>query len=85
MALAQISLNSVAVNPAKINPQVKTDQSATTAIASRTADQALQRARTDTITISRRAAQMSAQVNASPERTRDGQTGKTQKKLDIKA
>lgn len=57
MSIAQISPNSVAVSPADVNPQAKTDQSASTAQAAQDAQKAAQAHKTDTVTISRQAVQ----------------------------
>ncbi len=85
MALAQISPSSVTVNPAHGNPQVKTDQSASTATASQTADHAIKKTKTDTVTISRRAVQMAAQTNGPAERPKGRQAVKTSGRINITA
>jgi hypothetical protein len=57
MSIDPISPNSVAGNPAHINPQAKADQVAAPAEASRDAQKAAQASKTDTVTISRQAVQ----------------------------
>jgi vacuolar-type H+-ATPase subunit H len=57
MTIAQISPNSVAANPAHVNPQVKADQTASSPQASQDAQKFLQAAKTDTVTISPQALQ----------------------------
>ncbi|HEX9079275.1 MAG TPA: hypothetical protein VF795_06790 [Desulfuromonadaceae bacterium] len=85
MILAQISPNSVTVNPAHSNPQVRTDQSATTTTANQTAEQGIKKTKTDTVTISRRAAQMAAQTHAPAERPKGGQVVKPSGRINITA
>ncbi|MSN25886.1 MAG: hypothetical protein GJV46_08465 [Geobacter sp.] len=58
--MAQISPNSVAANPASINPQVKTDQSSAAPQVNLDAQKTVQAAKTDTVTISPQALQMLA-------------------------
>ena len=60
MSMAQISPNSVAANPASINPQVKTYQSSATPQVNLDAQKTVQAAKTDTVTISPQALQMLA-------------------------
>ncbi len=60
MSMAQISPNSVAANPASINPQVKTDQSSAAPQVNLDAQKTVQAAKTDTVTISPQALQMLA-------------------------
>ena len=57
MSIAQISPNSVAVSPADVNPQAKTDQNASAAQAAQDAQKAAQAHKTDTVTISQQAVQ----------------------------
>lgn len=84
MALAQISPNSVTVNPAHSNPQVRTDQAAATT-AGKTAEQGIKKTKTDTVTISRRAAQMAAQTHAPAERPKGGQAVKPSGRINVRA
>jgi len=60
MSIAQISPNSVAANPASINPQVKTDQASAAPQVNLDAHKTVQAAKTDTVTISPQAVQMLA-------------------------
>jgi len=64
MSLAQLSPSSVLANPAYINPHAQTEQKATPAHASQTADVGVTKAKTDTVTISQQALQMSAKTNS---------------------
>jgi hypothetical protein len=60
MSIAQVSPNSVAANPAYVNPQAKTDQAAAPAQAAQNAQKTVQAAKTDTVTISPKALQQLA-------------------------
>ena len=57
MSIQQISPNSVAANPAYVNPQVKTDQNTSAPQVSQNAQKAVQSIKTDTVTISQQALQ----------------------------
>lgn len=63
MAISQISMNSVATNPAYTNPYAKTDQSAATAQGqmNQNAQKTTKQMRTDTVTLSQQAIQKSGQ------------------------
>jgi hypothetical protein len=61
MSIAQLSPNSVAANPAAVNPQVKAEQVAATPQVNQTAQKTIQAAKTDTVTVSPQAVQMLAQ------------------------
>ncbi|RII27448.1 MAG: hypothetical protein CXR30_15145 [Geobacter sp.] len=65
MALAQLSPSSVLANPAYINPHAQTEQKAAPVQANQTADIGVTKAKTDTVTISQQALQMSAKMNSS--------------------
>lgn len=54
---SELSINSVAANPANMNPQVKTDQATATPQANQSAQQSVDKAKTDTITVSEAALQ----------------------------
>ena len=57
MAISQISLNSVATNPAYTNPYAKTEQQTSVPQVNQDAQKAPQVAKTDTVTISQQALQ----------------------------
>lgn len=57
MAISQLSLNSVATNPAYTNPYAKTEQQTSVPQVSQDAQKAPQVAKTDTVTISQQALQ----------------------------
>ncbi|MEI6206692.1 MAG: hypothetical protein WCP20_07915 [Desulfuromonadales bacterium] len=57
MSIAQLSPNSVAANPADVNPQIKTDKAATVPQVNQDAQKSVQAIKTDTITISPQAVQ----------------------------
>lgn len=59
---SDLSINSVAANPAQINPQAKAEQTATTAQANQGAQQAVVKTKTDTVTVSGAALQMAAKT-----------------------
>ena len=60
MSIAQLSPNSVAANPATVNPQVKADQATATPQVSQDAQKSVQATKTDTVTISPQAVKMLA-------------------------
>ena len=57
MAIQQLSPNSVAANPAYVNPQAKADRASAAAQANQAAQKAIQVIKTDTVTISEQALQ----------------------------
>ncbi len=59
---SELSINSVASNPAQINPQAKAEQAAAAAQANQGAHQAVAQAKTDTVTVSGAALQMAAKT-----------------------
>lgn len=63
MAISQVSMNSVATNPAYTNPYAKIDQSAAAAQGqmNQNAQKTTQQTRTDTVTLSQQAIQKSSQ------------------------
>jgi hypothetical protein len=56
MSIPPISPNSVVVNPTEINPHVQVAQSATVAKSAVKTDKAIEKTKTDSVTISRQAA-----------------------------
>ena len=84
MSIAQISPKSVLVNPAHSNPQVRTDNASTTAQASQTAENAAKKARTDTVTISRQAAQMSTEARTA-EKPKQEHPKQAERKVSVRA
>lgn len=85
MALAQLSPNSVMAPSAPIDPHTRTDQSTTTATAGREADNAVRKTTTDTVTISRRAAEMAAKTREPAQKAKEARTEKARKQVDIRA
>lgn len=59
---SELSINSVAANPAKINPQAKAELASTAAQANQGAQQAVAQAKTDTVTVSGAALQMASKT-----------------------
>lgn len=57
MSMAQLSPNYVTANPAHINPQVRAEQASSTPQIHQDAQQSVQAARSDTVTISPQALQ----------------------------
>lgn len=57
MAISQVSMNSVATNPAYTNPYAKTEQQTAVPQANQNAQKAPQTAKTDTVTLSQQALQ----------------------------
>ncbi len=75
MTTNQVSLNSVASNPAYTNPYAKTDQSAAISQVKQDAQKSVQSSKTDTVTISQQALQM---INGNQEQgPKDTATAKT--------
>jgi hydrogenase maturation factor HypE len=58
MSIQQISPNSVAANPANVNPLVKTDQATATPQVNQNVQKTVQAIKTDTVTISKQALQL---------------------------
>ena len=71
MSIPPISPNSVVVNPTEINPHVQVAQSATVAKSAAKTDKAIEKTKTDSVTISRQAATMAARVQE-----KEGRQGK---------
>jgi hypothetical protein len=84
MSIAQLSPKSVTVNPAYTNPQVRTNKASTTAQVNHTAENTLKKARTDTVTISRQAAQMAVKAQGSAEKAQS-LAAKSQRSFAVKA
>lgn len=76
MSIQQVSPNSVAANPAYVNPKVRTDQTASVPQVSQDAFKAVQTIKTDTVTISQQALQKLAG---------DGDSAATQTKESLAA
>ncbi|TWJ13307.1 hypothetical protein [Geobacter argillaceus] len=68
MSIPPISPNSVVVNPTELNPHVQVAQSATVAKSAAKADKAIEKTKTDSVTISRQAATMAARVQKQEDR-----------------
>ena len=67
MSIAQLSPTSVAANPAYVNPQVKTENNSTPNQSNQTAQVSVQSMKTDTVTLSPQALQMSSKAEESRE------------------
>lgn len=67
MSIASISPTSVQANPAHVNPQVQTENSASTAQATQTVQKTVQAIKTDTITISNQAVKMASHTGNTTE------------------
>lgn len=76
MTTNQVSLNSVASNPAYTNPYAKTDQPAATSQVRQDAQKSVQSSKTDTVTISQQALQM---INGNKEQDQSPQSTATAK------
>lgn len=74
MSIQQISPNSVAANPAYVNPKVKIDENASTPQVSQDAQKSVQTVKTDTVTISQQALQKLAG---------DGDSGTSEAKANV--
>jgi hypothetical protein len=61
---SELSINSVAANPASVNPQVKTDQAAAAPQANQNAQQSVEKAKTDTVTVSEAALHKTSNAEA---------------------
>lgn len=71
MSMAQLSPNSVVANPSYVNPLAQSDQHAPIAKATETAQQTIQKTKTDSVTISKQALVMSSQANRTAEDNKD--------------
>ncbi len=81
MSMAQLSPNSVVANPSYINPLAQSDQHAPIVKASETAQQTIQKTKTDSVTISKQALMMSAQTNRPAEETRENEVQNPYEKI----
>ena len=61
---SELSINSVAANPANVNPQVKTDQATAASQADQNAQKSVEKTKTDTVTVSEAALQMASKTEA---------------------
>lgn len=59
---SELSINSVAANPANVNPQVKTDQATSVPQANQSAQKSVEKAKTDTVTVSEAALQKTSKT-----------------------
>lgn len=69
MSIAQLSPTIVTANPSYINPPARTETNASMVMSSQNATASVQSSKTDTVTISSQALQMSARLNGQ----RDGE------------
>lgn len=77
MSIAQLSPTSVAANPAYVNPQVKTENNTTPNQSSQTAQVSVQTLKTDTVTLSPQALQMSSKSEGAQGRPKETGAEKT--------
>ncbi len=76
MSIQQISPNSVAANPAYVNPKVKTDESLSNPLVGQNAQKSVQTLKTDTVTISQQALQkLAGEGDSNSLETRDKGSG----------
>lgn len=82
MSIAQLSPNSVASNPAKINPQAKTERTSDVTPVSQDAQRNVQSAKSDVVNISAEALKKassennaSTEIKAKPRQTSDEKSG----------
>lgn len=76
MAISQVSLNSVATNPAYTNPYAKTDQQAAVPQVNQDAQKSTKVAKTDTVTISQQALQKVNEGQSRQEEAKENQAAK---------
>lgn len=81
MSIEQISPNSVAANPANVNPQAKVDQAASTAQLKQDAQKTVQAAKTDTVTISPKAVQLASDGDTAAVEAKETAAEKASEKL----
>jgi len=71
MVVAQVSPKSVLANPSYVNPLAQASSHTAPTQAAQAAQQAIYQSKTDTVTISPQAAQMSAKANGAGEEKRE--------------
>ena len=76
MSIAQLSPNSVLTNPVHISPLSQSVQHAVTAQATQSAQAAIAKSRTDTVTLSSQALKMNARANGLSDEARENASGK---------
>lgn len=76
MSIAQISPSSVLADPSQINPTSQTSQQAATAQAIQTAQGAIAKSKSDTVTLSSQALKMNSRADKLREDSREGGDGK---------
>jgi len=80
MSIAQLSPTSVAANPAYINPQVRTENNTTPNQSNQAAQISVQSLKTDTVTLSPQALQMSSKASGPQEESRESGAAKLSEK-----
>ncbi len=81
MSIEQISPGSITANPSYVNPQVKTDQTASAPQANQDALKTVQAAKTDTVTISPQAVQLASDGDTSAQEAMEGAAEKATETL----
>jgi len=84
MSIAQLSPNSVLTNPVHISPLSQSVQHAATAQATQSAQAAIAKSRTDTVTLSSQALKMNARANGLSDEAREKTSGKSPVKTNGK-
>jgi hypothetical protein len=84
MSIAQLSPTSVAANPAYVNPQVRTDNSTTPIQANQSAQVSVQTFKTDTVTLSRHALEMSSKSSAAQDESKQSSAAKTYESIKMR-
>ena len=77
MFVAQVSPNSVLANPSQVNPLAQTNNHTTTTQTNQAAQLSVSKSKTDTVTISPQAAQMSAKAGSLTDELREPTAKKT--------
>ena len=80
MSMAQISPKSVFSNPAHVNPLARTDRQAAVAHINQTAQAAVDKTKTDTVTISPQALKMNSRIHTPAKESREDAAERTAEK-----
>jgi hypothetical protein len=85
MAIAQLSPNSVAANPAYINPLAQADRQVSVAKASESVQASIKQTQTDTVTLSSQALKMASQSYSPAEESKESTPQKASERFQGKA
>jgi hypothetical protein len=80
MSMAQISPKSVFSNPTHVNPLAKTDRQAAVIHINQTAQAAVDKTKSDTVTISPQALKMNSRIDSSAKESREDAAERTAQK-----